>query len=65
MKFFMINENDYYDKEDYFYPLLINVSHIIYFDIFEKFVRIYFTDDYYIEVTNDCYNSLIAFIQSI
>ncbi len=65
MKFFMINENDYYDKEDYFYPLLINVSHIIYFDIFEKFVRIYFTDDYHIEVTNDCYNSLIAFIQSI
>ena len=65
MKFFMINENDYYDKEDYFYPLLINVSHIIYFDIFEKFVRIYFTDDYQIEVTIDCYNSLLAFIQSI
>lgn len=65
MKFFMINENDYYDKEDYFYPLLINVSHIIYFDILGDFVRIYFTDDYQIEVTIDCYNSLLAFIQSI
>ncbi len=65
MKFFMINENDYYDKEDYFYPLLINVNHIIYFDILGDFVRIYFTDDYQIEVTIDCYNSLLAFIQSI
>ena len=64
MKFFMIINEDLYSKNQDTPEMLINICQIVNFHLYDDYVTIFFVDDYQIDVTWDCFNSIMAFIKS-